>query len=126
MNEQNLRPPFNPEEARYYGKKGGEASVKARREKKTIAQKTKKMLYSPMVNESRIAAIEEAGIKLPKNPTAVDILIASAILKEANRGDISKLKEIAEFIGEKTENNNENITIVNDIPRSGNGTNKTD
>lgn len=115
-NPQNLRPPFNREEAREYGKKGGEASVRSRREKKTIAQKLDKTLNSPMTNSKVADVLRNNGIPIPKNPTAMDIAIGRRVQKMIENGDLDELIKTAEFIGEKPkEENTEAVKIIVDV-----------
>lgn len=99
-NEQNLRPPFNPEEAREYGRKGGIKSAESRREHKTIKSTVEKLLNEPVTNDKHLKLIEKAGMPMPKNPTYKDYLAANTLYKTILRGDIGDLAKLIDMLGE--------------------------
>lgn len=96
-NEQNLRPSqykLTQEEQ----KKGGIASVKARREKKTLAQRVK-MFGEMMVDGKTAKTMSQMGIQ----PEDQDRFTQAAIslFQKANKGDVSAFNAIRDIIGEK-------------------------
>lgn len=96
-NEQNLRPSqykLTQEEQ----KKGGIASVKARREKKTLAQRVK-MFGEMMVDGKTAKTMSQMGIQ----PEDQDRFTQAAIslFQKAMKGDVSAFNAIRDIIGEK-------------------------
>lgn len=115
-NEQNLRPPFTPTEAREFGKKGAAASAKARRKKKTIAETVERVLNTKVTDPKQLATIEKAGLPVPKNPTYRDFIVASAILKTARYGLLADLEQLMAITGETiAESNKEGVQIIDDL-----------
>lgn len=87
-NEKNLKPIRSEAEAREKGKKGGIASGKARREKKTA-------------REYAIAALEATTKgKDGKTITIKDVMIQKVIAKAISETDLNAIKYIVELIGE--------------------------
>lgn len=85
MNEQNLKPrELSTEEAKRIGSIGGKASVKARRERKTIAECLNAYLDGQTVE----------GV------TRRELLAMSAIKRATEEGRVTDLKVIAELVGE--------------------------
>ena len=95
--EQNLRPSeykLSQDEA----KKGGIASGKARREKKTLAQRVK-MFGEMMVDGKTAKTMSQMGIQ----PEDQDRFTQAAIslFQKAMKGDVSAFNAIRDIIGEK-------------------------
>lgn len=84
-NEQNLKPARSTEEARERGRKGGIASGKARREKKTA-------------REYAIAVLE--GYVKDKDITLKDAMMQKLIQRAISETDLNAIKYILELIGE--------------------------
>ena len=84
-NEQNLKPARSTEEARERGRKGGIASGKARREKKTA-------------REYAIAVLE--GYVKDKDITLKDAMMQKLIQRAITDTDLNAIKYILELIGE--------------------------
>lgn len=84
-NEQNLKPARSTEEARERGRKGGIASGKARREKKTA-------------REYAIAVLE--GYVKDKDITIKDAMMQKLIQRAISETDLNAIKYILELIGE--------------------------
>ena len=83
-----IKPPRSSDEARKNGKKGGIASGKARREKKTA-------------REYAIAALEATTKgKDGKTITIKDVMIQKLIAKAVSEADLNAIKYIVELIGE--------------------------
>lgn len=99
-NEQNLRPPFTPEEAREMGKKGAEASARARRRKKSMAETLRQVLNEQVKDEKQLTIIAKSGMPVPKKPTYRDFLVASVLIKSIKRGQIDDLTKIMGIVGE--------------------------
>ncbi len=99
-NEQNLRPPFTPNEAREYGKKGNVASQAAKKRKKTIAETVEKILNEPIRDEKQLNLIKKSGMPTPARPTYKDFLVASVIMKSIKRGMVDDLSKLMAIVGE--------------------------
>ena len=84
---ENLIPPRSKDEARERGQKGGIASGKARRKKKTIRETLEMML---------------AG-KLPDGATRQDAIVV-ALMEKALSGDVRAFEAIRDSVGEKPVN----------------------
>ena len=84
-NEQNLKPARSTDEARERGRKGGVASGKARREKKTA-------------REYAIAALE--GYVKDKDITIKDAMIQRLIQRAVSETDLNAIKYVLELVGE--------------------------
>lgn len=86
-NEQNLKPARSTEEARERGRKGGIASGKARRERKTL-------------KEYVIAALDgEIEVKGEKT-SLKDAMMQTLVINAVRNNDLASIKYIAELIGE--------------------------
>lgn len=99
-NEQNLRPPFTPNEAREFGSRGGKKSAQVRNEKKTFAAMTKKILNTKVTDPKQLGIIQKSGMPVPKNPTYKDFLIASTIMKAIRKGSPDDIMKFMNIIGE--------------------------
>lgn len=108
-NEQNLRVPSS-EEAREIGRKGGIASGKARREKKTWAQILERIGSLPVKSEKNKAIMREAGIT--DDEMISDVQKLFRLNMKADAGDPKAIEMIAKIRGElKNVNINENHNI---------------
>ena len=100
-NEQNLRVPTSSE-ARENGKKGGIASGKARREKKTVQKILGDFLDLGITQNRTLEALaRKAG--LSTDGSIKDLVTAVCVLNTLKKGDISELEKIAKLLGEQTE-----------------------
>ena len=100
-NEQNLRVPTSSE-ARRNGKKGGIASGKARREKKTVQKILGDFLDLGITQNRTLEALaRKAG--LSTGGSIKDLVTAVCVLNTLKKGDISELEKIAKLLGEQTE-----------------------
>lgn len=84
-NPQNLKKNLTPDEARTQGQKGGIASGKARREKKTLQEELLALL----------SAVEDGETETINNR------IAASIIKKALAGDVKAFEVIRDTVGEK-------------------------
>lgn len=99
-NEQNLRVPTS-EQARENGRKGGIASAKAKKERKSMRELMNILLELP-VSEKNKANMETLGIKdeqLQNNK----MLVAVGLMKRAITGDPRAIEVMCGVAGELTE-----------------------
>ena len=88
MARADLKPVRSKEEAKSRGKKGGIASGKARREKRTIRERLEQLLSMPA-----------EGIADFKGDNAE--AMCAALMKKALSGDVPAFREIRDTVGEK-------------------------
>lgn len=107
MNEKNLRVPTS-EEAREIGRKGGQASGQARREKRTIQQILKTITDGDTTTLSQFASIaRKLGLESDKSIKEVYSIIALLnSVKTANLGDLEKLQKL---LGEDKQDENKDV-----------------
>lgn len=102
-NTSNLKPVRSKDEARELGKKGGKASGKARREKKTMQELCKILLEVPL-KEGKVNGVKDitslATLK-DKNITIQQAMILS-LMKKAMSGDVQAFHAIVELSGNKS------------------------
>ena len=91
----NLKPPQSTEEARERGKKGGIASGKARRERKSIREGLNAILTAPIKDKIILAELKEAGA----DKDAQGLLLLR-IYQQAINGDMQAAKLLLTAIGE--------------------------
>jgi hypothetical protein len=91
----NLKPPRSTEEARERGKKGGIASGRARRERKSIREGFNAILSAPVRDKATLAELKEAGA----DKTARGLLLLR-IYQSAMSGDMQAAKLLLTAIGE--------------------------
>lgn len=106
-NEENLKP-FNKlteNEQRKIAKKGGKASVKKRREKKTYAEMAKAMLSAKIVDEDLLAELKAFGIE----DTDVKAYTLLGMIKASGNGSHNAFDRLMELIGEKEQNENKDV-----------------
>ena len=105
-------------EAREMGKKGGKASGRARRKKKTMQELMKATLSLALKKDGKITDVEVES-NLPglagQNMSVMQALVLAQV-KKGLEGDGNALDRIMELIGEKV--NKQEITI-NSNPYSG-------
>lgn len=116
---------LTPEEAREIGKKGGIASVKARRKKKALND-TINELFSMPIKDGKINDIEQikslAAVK-GQNITVQEAIVIAQIQK-AIKGDQRAARLLFEMMGEQLANNaaqTENHSALVDAIRKRNG-----
>ena len=111
-NEQNLVP-LSTEKAREIGKKGGEASVVAKRQKKTLRELAEMLGQLKVTDEKVVAKMKEAGLE-PENLTH-DMAIMMKQYEIAEK-DNQKSTSAAQFIRDtKGEAPNKNEFSFNGI-----------
>ena len=100
-NIENLKPieTLSKEEAKKRGSKGGKASVKARRERKTMRTQLEMLLQLPISDKNIKKEIENLGV----NEIEIDNQMAMtiALYQEALKGNTKAYELIRDTIGEK-------------------------
>lgn len=111
---------MTPEQRRECGRKGGIASVEARRNKKALKERLEILLEMPMKNgrEADIEAIKNFAALKGKNITVQDAMMIAQIQK-ALKGDTQAAVFIRDTVGQnpstRVEMEVEPVVIVNDI-----------
>ena len=99
LNTQNLRPPFTPEEARKYGRKGAEASAKVRRRKRDMRETFRDLLDMPLKEGDLDEVTALAGANR-KNVT-VGEAIALIMANKAIKGDVRAAEFVRDTSGQR-------------------------
>ena len=99
-------------EQRQIASKGGKASGKSRRQRKTLKESMNTLLSLPINNTKDFNAVSKMGIDLEDMDNSQ--LIILALFKRAKSGDVYAIKEIRELIGEENEAG-EVVKIVDDL-----------
>ena len=100
-NEQNLRVPTSSE-ARRNGKKGGIASGKARREKKTVQKILNDFLSTSAKDNPQVAKLA-AKMGLKSDDSIKDLFTIVCTLNTLKDGNLSDLERLSKLLGEQTE-----------------------
>lgn len=98
-NENNLKPIRSTSEARERGKKGGIASGKARREKKTVQKLLEDYLDSDIKSKKKLKDFAKA-VGLKGDQSVKELITAVCILNTLKKGDVETLKTLCELLGE--------------------------
>ena len=98
-NEQNLRPPFTPKEAREYGRKGAEASAKVRRRKRDMRETFRDLLDMPL-KEGDLEEVTALAGANRKNVT-VGEAIALIMANKAIKGDVRAAEFVRDTSGQR-------------------------
>lgn len=119
INKENLKPFENAEEAREKGKKGGKASVEARRKKRAMREAAEIILsVKPPLKASDKKAFENLGIEASEINVQFVSLMAAA--KKAMKGDLAALAFLRDTAGERPKEsiglNLEPVVIVDVLP----------
>lgn len=99
LNTQNLRPPFTPEEAREYGRKGAAASAKVRRQKRDMRETFRDLLDMPLKEGDLDEVTALAGANR-KNVT-VGEAIALIMANKAIKGDVKAAEFVRDTSGQR-------------------------
>ena len=107
MNEKNLIPNSkrSPEEVRKNGRKGGIKSGKVRREQKTYRDMAKAMLSATITDENILDELKAYGL----SETDVKAYTLLGMIKASANGSHNAFDRLMELIGEKEQNQNENV-----------------
>ena len=100
-NEQNLRVQTSSE-ARRNGKKGGIASGKARREKKTVQKILNDFLSTSAKDNPQVAKLA-AKMGLKSDDSIKDLFTIVCTLNTLKDGNLSDLERLSKLLGEQTE-----------------------
>lgn len=95
-NEQNLRTPTT-EEAREIGRKGGLASVAARRKKKACAEIAMRIISSELSADMR-ADVEEITGELQDDEATLYAAALAQVVAKAVKGDVKAFRELQNVI----------------------------
>lgn len=107
MNEKNLIP-FNQRtesEKREIAKKGGKKSGEVRREQKTYREMAKVMLSATITDENILKELQAYGL----SETDVKTYTLLGMIKASGNGSHNAFDRLMELIGEKEQNQNENV-----------------
>lgn len=97
-NEQNLKPQAHKLTVEEQSR-GGRASVKARREQKTIQAILTEYLNNDVKSNQNLKRIADAaGIK--GNQSIKELITAVCIINTLKKGDVDKLEKLSEILGE--------------------------
>lgn len=110
MNENNLIPnnERSPNEVRENGRKGGIASGKARREKKTIQKILADLLDSEIKDSPQFAKLaSKMGVESDKS--VKDIFTMVCLLNSVKSGNLGDLERLSKLLGEDKQNENADV-----------------
>ena len=107
MNEKNLIPNSerSPKEVRENGRKGGIRSGEVRREQKTYRDMAKAMLSATITDENILNELKAYGL----SETDVKAYTLLGMIKASGNGSHNAFDRLMELIGEKEQNQNENV-----------------
>ena len=110
MNDKNLIPnnERSPSEVRENGRKGGIASGKARREKKTIQKILADLLDSEIKDSPQFAKLaSKMGVESDKS--VKDIFTMVCLLNSVKSGNLGDLERLSKLLGEDKQNENADV-----------------
>lgn len=99
INNQNLKPIRSSEEARERGRKGGIASGKSRKEKKTIQTILNDLLETSAKDNAQFAELA-TRLGVDSKKSVKDIITMVYLLNSIKSGDLSDLEKIVRLLGE--------------------------
>lgn len=99
-NEQNLKK-STPSEARANGRKGGVASGKARREKKTMQKILDELLDMPVADMQQVTKLA-AKLGIERTKSVKELFTVVAMLNSLKTAKLDDLEKIARLLGEQT------------------------
>ena len=107
MNDKNLIPNSkrSPKEVRENGRKGGIKSGQVRREQKTYRDMAKAMLSATITDENILNELQAYGL----SETDVKAYTLLGMIKASGNGSHNAFDRLMELIGEKEQNQNENV-----------------
>ena len=107
MNDKNLIPNSerSPNEVRENGRKGGIKSGEVRREQKTYREMAKAMLSATITDENILNELQAYGL----SETDVKAYTLLGMIKASGNGSHNAFDRLMELIGEKEQNQNENV-----------------
>ena len=107
MNDKNLIPNSerSPKEVRENGRKGGIKSGQVRREQKTYREMAKAMLSAQITDPKMLEEMAKYGIER----TDLKAYTLLGMIKASGNGSHNAFDRLMELIGEKEQNQNENV-----------------
>ena len=107
MNDKNLIPNSerSPKEVRENGRKGGIKSGQVRREQKTYREMAKAMLSAQITDPKMLEEMAKYGIE----GTDLKAYTLLGMIKASGNGSHNAFDRLMELIGEKEQNQNENV-----------------
>ena len=107
MNDKNLIPNSerSPKEVRENGRKGGIKSGQVRREQKTYREMAKAMLSATIKDKKILDELQAYGL----SETDVKAYTLLGMIKASGNGSHHAFDRLMELIGEKEQNQNENV-----------------
>ena len=92
----NLRGPFTPEEARYYGAMGAAASAKVRRRKKALREQARDLLMTNL-DAKQVRSLQKAfGAEVDIEGASVYTLLVAAMFRECMGGNVAAFKALTD------------------------------
>lgn len=108
---ENLKPFQSAEEAREKGRKGGIASGKTRREKKTIQRILNEILNTTCSDNAQFAKLA-AKLGLNNEKSIKEILTYISIINTAKNANLDELGKLAKLTGEQVEYEDNNGNVI--------------
>ena len=103
------------EEHRKDSSKGGKKSAEIKRQRKAMKEQMEMLLSLPFKQGEQLNFIKELGINEDEIDNQMALLVA--VYGKALKGDVQAFNTIREVAqDEKTNNNNNRIEIINDLP----------
>lgn len=108
---ENLQPVRSEAEAREKGRKGGIASGKARREKRTVRKILTELIEMDISKSPQFAEVaKKLGIENEKSIKELFVIVC--LLNSIQKGELSDIEKLMELLGEATA---ENQGVLDDI-----------
>lgn len=110
MNNENLIPNSqrSPSEVRENGRKGGIASGKARREKRTIQKILNELLDGDVKDKPQFVEIA-SKLGIDTNQSVKDMFTLVCLINSLKEGNLYNLEQLSKLIGEDKQNKNEDV-----------------
>ncbi len=108
---ENLKPFQSAEEARENGRKGGIASGKTRREKKTIQRILNEILNTTCSDNAQFAKLA-SKLGLNSEKSIKEILTYLSIINTAKNANLDELGKLAKLTGEQVEYDDNNGNVI--------------
>jgi hypothetical protein len=105
MSAKELNSRLTPEERARNAREAGKASGEARRAKKTLREYSDFLLSLPVADRRKWNKLSRAGV--PPEGCDNKMLVAFALMQQAQAGDVQAVKELRSIIGEDT-----NATLI--------------
>lgn len=99
MNEKNLKPVKSTDDAKAKGRKGGLASGRSRRRRKSMAKAMQEIMKTTVPSGEIRDRLKEAGLELDEDATTA-AAFASCILLAAMQGNMQAARLVLELVGE--------------------------